>query len=96
MSDWIHSARLPLGQRCCVWLEDGSVRHVLRSRDTGMVMFLDCRDPLQNAFCAEDRIKAWRIGDGALVQPLTPDQFCANEALQRRLRTYEQGFKRRT
>ena len=45
-----------------VWLENGQVRTV-RGAETvfgGVLMFMDCNHPAQNAFCEPSKIIGWR------------------------------------
>lgn len=63
MSEWIHSRLVPFNLECEVWFDGGTVRRVRRDSDSGVVLFTDCRHPLQNAWCDQDKIMAWRIKD---------------------------------
>lgn len=65
-SEWIIGNRIPMLNGVDfieVQLDDDSVRTVQRRPlvDYSSLWFIDCTHPAQNAYCAESKIKAWRI-----------------------------------
>lgn len=56
--DWIHEG-LPFLIEAEVWLSDNSVRRV-KGDNIGDLRFTDCTHPMQNVYCAPERVKAWR------------------------------------
>lgn len=67
--EWVHSRLVPFNCDCDVWLGGAVVRHVRRSADRGTILFTDCRDPLQNAWCDQDKIMAWRVQEPVKTSP---------------------------
>ncbi len=66
MNEWIIGNRIPMLNGVDfidVQLLDDSVRVVKRRPlvDYTSLWFADCDHPAQNSYCAESRIKAWRI-----------------------------------
>lgn len=64
--DWEHEGKPPLieGAHFEVWKRSGEVRKVWRPYyGVGYLHYEDCTHPLQNAYCSDDDVLAWRLRD---------------------------------
>lgn len=63
--DWELGHRVPQNAKAefDVWLTDGSVRrvHFAESLMGGVLHFMDCTHPMQNVYCHDLNVQAWRM-----------------------------------
>lgn len=68
--EWHHHRTMPLGLHVEAWMQDGSVRKV--RIDAQGSWFTDCTDPMQQAWCDPERVKAWRYLSNAVAGNYAP------------------------